>query len=261
MKKLTLTLLLLLSLAPLSRADEGMWLLPLLKQQNYARMQQMGLTLAPEEIYNQSGTPSLVDAVVHFGGGCTGEVVSPQGLIFTNHHCGYGEIQSHSSVDHNYLREGFYAPTLQDELPNPGLTVTFTDEIVDLTHYVAEYFEQHHITDPSQQLSRNYLREVAHAWYQEHRGTCPEYIDLDLTPIYHGNQYHLFIRKVYSDVRLVAAPPSFIGSYGSDTDNWTWPRHSGDFSVFRVYTAPDGTPAQYSTHNVPSSPKLPQAQP
>ncbi|MDO5036330.1 MAG: S46 family peptidase [Porphyromonas sp.] len=261
MKKLTgLCLLLALGLSlPSAKADEGMWLLPLLKQQNYARMQELGLQLTADEIYNDRGESALFDAVVHFGGGCTGEIVSPNGLLFTNHHCGYGEIQSHSSIGHNYLRDGFYAPTLADELPNPGLTVTFTEEIVDVTDFVGTYLSAYKVTDPMIYLTRSFLRVVAESWYHENRGDIEQAksngYQLDLAPIYAGNKFILYVQRVYRDVRLVAAPPSFIGSFGSDTDNWTWPRHSGDFSIFRVYTAPDGSPADYSAENVPLKPK------
>lgn len=255
----SLLVLAVLLLAPIAKSDEGMWMLPLLKQQNLTRMQELGLRISAEEIYNTTGDPSLTNTIVHFGGGCTGEVVSPNGLIFTNHHCGYGEIQSHSSVENNYLREGFYAPRLEDELPNKGLTVTFTEEIIDVTDFVENHLAMNNVTDPMLYLSRKYLRGIAEEWYKINRGTDAlereKGLELVLAPFYEGNRYVLFVRRVYSDVRLVAAPPTFIGSYGSDTDNWTWPRHSGDFTVFRVYTAPDGSPAEYSADNIPMRPK------
>lgn len=254
-RKLLLLLLALLPFAPRLHADEGMWMLPLLKQQNYQRMVQMGLKLTPEQIYNPQGN-SLMEAVVQFGNGCTGEIVSDQGLIFTNHHCGYGEIQAHSSLEHNLLRDGFFAPTLRDELPNPGLTVTITREIVELTSYVQAYLRQHNNNNPMDYLSRKYLDRIAQQWYKEQRGDLTDGVTLDLAPFYEGNKFILFIRDQYSDVRLVAAPPSCIGKYGADTDNWVWPRHSGDFSVFRVYTAPNGKPAPYSPNNIPLRPKV-----
>lgn len=254
MKKL-LTLIVVLSfMTPTLLADEGMWMLPFLKQQNLAKMQKMGLKLSAEEIY-APGKGSIVDAVVQFGGGCTGEIVSPNGLVFTNHHCGFGQIQNHSSVEHNYIRDGFYAPNLADELPNPGLTVTLITDIIDVTDYVAAYLKEKGESDPLKYLRQEYLKEIAKAWYQQKVGELKNGVDLDLAPFYEGNKFYLFIQKVYSDIRLVAAPPSCIGSYGEDTDNWTWPRHSGDFSVFRIYTAPNGEPAEYSKDNVPFRPK------
>lgn len=254
MKRWLVATIAVLCAAPFAIADEGMWMVQFLKQQNLAKMQAMGMQMSAEDIYNP-GKGSLVDAVVQFGGGCTGEIVSSQGLVFTNHHCGFGEIQSHSSVDHNYLRDGFYAPTLQSELPNPGLTVTIVEEIVDATDYLNSYITARGITDPLTYMRRAFLREVAQQWYKEHRGEITEGVDLDMAPFYEGNRYYLFVKKIYSDIRLVAAPPSCIGKFGADTDNWAWPRHSGDFSVFRIYTAPDGSPAKYAAENIPLKPK------
>lgn len=244
-------LLTILMCSPLAMADEGMWLLPFLKTQNHAKMKSMGLKLSADEIYNENGKPMLMDAVVHFAGGCTGEVVSPDGLIFTNHHCGYDEIQYHSSVEHNYLKYGFYAPTLKDELPSKATDVTFIDEIIEVTPFVESYLQKNNLTNPMEYLRSAVLDKMAKEWYTTNRGEKKEWIELELAPMYEGNRYYLFIKKVYNDVRLVAAPPSSVGSYGSDSDNWTWPRHSGDFSVFRVYTAPNGDPAKYSDKNIP----------
>lgn len=248
-------LLALLACSTVAMADEGMWLLTLLKQQNHAKMQEMGLKLSAEEIYNTTGDPMLMDAVVHFGGGCTGEVVSADGLIFTNHHCGYDEIQYHSSVEHNYLKYGFYASTLKDELPSSASNVTFIDEILEVTSYVEGYLARHHLTNPMEYLRPQVLNQIANEWYATNRGEKKEWVELELSPMYEGNRFYLFVKKVYADVRLVAAPPSCVGSYGSDSDNWTWPRHSADFSVFRVYTAPNGDPAKYSAENIPLKPK------
>lgn len=242
-------------ITPSLHADEGMWLLPLVKQQNYAKMKAMGLKLSPEQLYNTNGDPMLMDAVVLFDGGCTGEVVSPQGLVLTNHHCGYDRIQAHSSVDHNYLRDGFYAPTLSDELLNPGMNVIFTEEIIDLTDYVRAYAAKDGEEDLMVILSQAYLQKVADRWYREQRGEPTKGLRLDLKPFFEGNKYYLYLRREYRDIRLVAAPPSSIGKFGADTDNWTWPRHTGDFSVFRIYTAPDGSPAEYAPENVPLKPK------
>ena len=254
MKRLLLTVTLLSFTIPGVKADEGMWLLPYLKQQNYKKMVDMGLKLKPEEIYNPQGS-SLMDAVIQFDNGCTGEVVSDQGLFLTNHHCGYGEIQSHSTLEHNLLRDGFFAPKMSDELPNPGLTVTFTEDIVELTDYVNEYLKAHNETDPMNYMSRKYLERIAEEWYTQNRGAKEKGIVLDLAPFYEGNRFILYVRKRYHDIRLVAAPPSCIGKFGADTDNWVWPRHSGDFCVFRIYTAPDGSPAEYSPSNIPLKPK------
>lgn len=254
MKRWLLATAAILCVLPMAKADEGMWMAQFLKQQNLAKMQAMGMKMSAEDIYNP-GKGSLVDAVVQFGSGCTGEIVSNQGLVITNHHCGFDEIQSHSSVDHNYLRDGFYAPTLQTELPNPGLTVTIVEEIVDATDYLNSYIATKGITDPLQYMRRAFLHEVAEQWYKENRGEITSSVDLDMAPFYEGNRYYLFVKKIYSDIRLVAAPPSCIGKFGADTDNWAWPRHSGDFSIFRIYTAPDGSPAKYAAGNVPLKPK------
>lgn len=253
-KRILLSIVVLFSLSPLAHADEGMWMLPLIAQQNYKKMVSMGLKLTPKQIYNPQG-PSLMDAVVQFGRGCTGEVVSDQGLVFTNHHCGYGEIQAHSSLSKNLLRDGFFAPTLSDELPNPGLTVTFTEEIVEVTDYVRAYLRKHNNDNPMDYLSRKYLDRIAKEWFADNHREWKAGTVLDLAPFYEGNRFILFVRKQYSDVRLVAAPPSCVGKYGADTDNWVWPRHSGDFSVFRIYTAPDGSPAEYSPDNIPLKPR------
>ncbi|MDN4753485.1 S46 family peptidase [Porphyromonadaceae bacterium W3.11] len=254
MKKLLALLVAFTIATPQLFADEGMWMLPFLKQQNLAKMQKMGLKLSAEDIY-APGNGSIVDAVVQFGGGCTGEIVSANGLVFTNHHCGFGQIQNHSSVDHNYIRDGFYAPTLADELPNPGLTVTQITEISDVTDYVQAYLKEKGMNDPLVYLRRSYLQDIAVAWYKETHGEMKNGTELDLAPFYEGNKFYIFVQKVYSDIRLVAAPPKCVGSYGADTDNWTWPRHSGDFSVFRIYTAPNGEPAKYSEENIPFRPK------
>lgn len=244
-----------LFIAPAIYADEGMWLLKYLKQQNHKKMQALGLQLRAEEIYNEKGIPSLTDAVVLFDGGCTGEVVSDQGLVFTNHHCGYDAIQNHSSVEHNYLRDGFIAPTFKDELPNPGLTVIFTERIEDVTTYVNDYIQKSGESDPMVYLTQKFLLNIANKWYDDHNKKRIEGLVLELKPFFEGNKYYLYIKKEYRDVRLVAAPPSSIGKFGADSDNWIWPRHTGDFSVFRIYTAPDGSPAEYAPENIPLRPK------
>lgn len=235
-------------------ADEGMWLLPLLKQQKFAEMQALGLRLSDEEVYSAEA-PSLKDAVVRFGGGCTGEIISPDGLVLTNHHCGYSSIQRHSTLEHDYLTDGFWAMSRDKELPNPGLTVTFIDKIDDVTDYVLKELEKQ--TDPNsvEFLSSKYLNNLAKAkvgekFLQDNAGT-----EVEIKAFYGGNKYYMFTKKIYSDVRLVGAPPSSIGKFGADTDNWMWPRHTGDFSLFRVYADANGNPAPYSATNVPLRPK------
>ena len=221
-------------------ADEGMWLLPLLKQQKFAEMQALGLRLSDQEVYSAEA-PSLKDAVVRFGGGCTGEMISPDGLVLTNHHCGYSSIQRHSTLEHDYLTDGFWAMSRDKELPNPGLTVTFIDKIDDVTDYVRTELKK--ITDPNSM-------EFLSAKYLNGPGT-----EVEIKAFYGGNKYYMFTKKIYSDVRLVGAPPSSIGKFGADTDNWMWPRHTGDFSLFRVYADANGNPAPYSETNVPLRPK------
>ena len=235
-------------------AEEGMWLLPLLKQQKFAEMQALGLRLSDQEVYSAEA-PSLKDAVVRFGGGCTGEMISPDGLVLTNHHCGYSSIQRHSTLEHDYLTDGFWAMSRDKELPNPGLTVTFIDKIDDVTDYVRTELKK--ITDPNSMefLSAKYLNGLAKAkvgekFLQDNPGT-----EVEIKAFYGGNKYYMFTKKVYSDVRLVGAPPSSIGKFGADTDNWMWPRHTGDFSLFRVYADANGNPAPYSETNVPLRPK------
>lgn len=237
-----------------AKADEGMWLLPLLKQQKFAEMQALGLKLQDYDIYDPDSS-SLKDAVVIFGGGCTGEMVSSEGLLLTNHHCGYSQIQMHSTLEHDYLTEGFWAMTREQELPNPGLTVTFIDKIDDVTDYVKQNLEKD--DDPSSMnfLSPKYLNALAREHVGEAFLTNNPGLSVEIKPFYGGNVYYMFTKKTYSDVRLVGAPPSSVGKFGADTDNWMWPRHTGDFSVFRVYSDVDGNPADYSESNVPLRPK------
>ena len=231
-----------------ARADEGMWLLPLIDKLNIGTMTEMGLKLTAEDIYSINKA-SMKDAVVIFGGGCTGEIVSPEGLLLTNHHCGYGSIQNHSTVEHDYLADGFWAMTREEELPNPGLSVTFLVRMEDVTSRV--------IGKTNAGMTEAERREAVMA---ESAAITAEAVKdtqyrAQVTPFYSGNQYFLLVYEVYTDVRLVGTPPSSIGKYGFDTDNWMWPRHTGDFSVFRVYMGPDGKPAEYSKDNVPLKPK------
>lgn len=231
-------------------ADEGMWMLTDLKAQNEVAMMDLGLQIPIEEVYNPDGI-ALKDAVVHFGGGCTGEIISAEGLVLTNHHCGYGAIQQHSSVDHDYLTNGFWAMNRNEELPCKGLTVTFIDRILDVTTYVNEQLKKD--DDPSgiNYLSPKYLATVADRFAKAENIQITPATRLELKPFYGGNKYYLFVKTVYNDIRMVGAPPSSIGKFGADTDNWMWPRHTGDFSLFRIYADKNGKPAEYSKDNVP----------
>lgn len=224
-------------------ANEGLWLPHLLKDNVEEHMQRMGLQLSAEDIYsvNQS---SLKDAIVNFGG-CTASVISTQGLLLTNHHCGFGRISSHSTPESNYLQNGFWAMNHQEELPNPGLEVYFIKRIEDVTERVLEK-----ASSANNEMERIRLVYQAMDEIEQEAGEGNHY-QAEVKSFYFGNQYYLFLKEVYKDVRLVAAPPVAIGKFGGDTDNWMWPRHTGDFSLFRIYTAPDGTPAKYSEENVP----------
>lgn len=241
----------LFSLATLSiHADEGMWMLTDLKAQNAVAMRELGLELPIEEVYNANGL-SLKDAVVHFGSGCTGEVISSEGLVLTNHHCGYGAIQQHSNVEHDYLTDGFWAMNRDAELPTPGLTVTFIDRILDVTDYVNEQLKKDEDPEGTNYLSQTYLNTVAQRFAKAENIEVTPATKLELKAFYGGNKYYLFVKTVYSDIRMVGAPPSSIGKFGADTDNWMWPRHTGDFSLFRIYADKNGKPAPYSKENVP----------
>ncbi len=254
MKKTLFTTLFVFLLFSVS-ADEGMWMLHLLKQQKLSEMQKLGLQLQDRDIYNPDGS-SLTDAIGQFGNGCTGSVISSQGLLLTNHHCGYGQIQSHSSLENNYLENGFWAMTKEQELANPGLKVTFIEKIEDVTNYVNSCLQRDkkQDTDGVLYLSPSYLnriaREKAEDYLKNNAGT-----DVEIKYFFEGNRYYLFKKKIYTDIRLVGAPPSSIGKFGADTDNWMWPRHTGDFSLFRIYTDKNGNPANYSPDNIPFAPK------
>jgi hypothetical protein len=249
MRKLLAILVILVTFsASQARADEGMWLLPLIEKLNIGTMTEMGLKLTAEDIYSINQA-SLKDAIVIFGGGCTGEIVSPQGLLLTNHHCGYGQIQNHSTVEHDYLNNGFWAMSKEEELPNPGLSVTFLVRIEDVTARVLGKTSP----DMTEAARREAVQaESAAITAEAIKGT---HYNARVGAFYSGNQYFLLVYEVFSDVRLVGTPPNSIGKFGHDTDNWMWPRHTGDFSVFRVYMSPDGKPAQYSKDNVPLKPK------
>jgi hypothetical protein len=247
-KMIVITGVILMLSNPWARADEGMWLPLLIERLNYRDMQAMGLQLTPEEIYSVNNS-SLKDAIILFGRGCTGEVVSGQGLILTNHHCGYGAIQAHSSIDHDYLTDGFWAGNFSEELPNEGLTARFLIRIEDMSQRILSELNDQ-MTEPERdEKIRSLSRQI------ESEATKGTHYDAAVRSFYFGNEFYLFVFETFKDIRLVGAPPSSIGKFGADTDNWMWPRHTGDFSIFRVYTAPDGKPATYSADNIPLKPK------
>jgi len=228
-------------------AKEGMWIPTLLNKYNIEEMKQMGFKLTAEDIYSVNHE-SMKDAVVLFGSGCTGDLISNEGLLITNHHCGYDAIQNHSLDGHDYLTEGFWAKSRQEELPNFGLTVRFLDRMEDVTEKILAGTENKPKDSISVIVSRNTKRIVAAA---AEKGKY----DASVQPLFYGNQYFLYVYQVFQDVRLVGAPPSSIGKFGGDTDNWMWPRHTGDFSIFRIYAGKDNQPAKYSPDNVPFKPK------
>lgn len=233
-----------------ARADEGMWLLQLMKQQNSIdMMKKQGLKLEADDLYNPNGV-SLKDAVGIFGGGCTGEIISPEGLILTNHHCGYGAIQQHSSVEHDYLTDGFWAMNRSEELPTPGLKFRFVHRIVDITDLVNAKIKAGEVTEIDA-LTSPFLNKLAKEELEKSDLKGKPGIEVRALPFYAGNKFYMFYYKVYSDVRMVAAPPSSVGKFGGETDNWMWPRHTGDFSMFRIYADANGEPAEYSESNVP----------
>ncbi len=229
-------------------ADEGMWIPMLLHQSTIQKMKEKGFKLSAEDIYSINKA-SMKDAVVLFGRGCTGEFISDQGLLLTNHHCGYGSIQRHSTLEHDYLSDGFWAKSLQEELPNPGLTVSLLVRMEDVTDYV--------LNNVTPQITEAKREETIQAAIQQLKAKYSENnrYQVEIKPFYYGNQYFMYIYEVFKDVRLVGTPPSSIGKFGGDTDNWMWPRHTGDFSLFRVYANKNNEPAEYSPDNVPYKPK------
>ena len=248
MKKLLFLVALICMGASQVRADEGMWL-PSEILKKIKDIQSQGFKLSAEDIYSVNKS-SLKDAVVRFGGGCTGELISPEGLLITNHHCGFGQIQSHSSVEHDYLRDGFWAMSRAEELPNPGLSVSFLEYMEDVTDQVMKGIKPKMTEEKRNEVIAKNTKKIEEKAVIGGKG-----LRANVRPIYYGNQYFLFVYKVYTDVRLVGAPPSSIGKFGGDTDNWMWPRHTGDFSLFRVYAGEDNEPAEYSENNVPLRPK------
>ena len=248
MKKLLFLVALILAGASYVRADEGMWL-PSEILKKIKDIQSQGFKLSAEDIYSVNKS-SLKDAVVRFGGGCTGELISGEGLLITNHHCGFGQIQSHSSVEHDYLRDGFWAMSRAEELPNPGLSVSFLEYMTDVTDQVLKGYKPKMTEEKRNEIIAKNTKKI-----EEKAVNGNPNLRANVRPLYYGNQYFLFVYKVYTDVRLVGAPPSSIGKFGGDTDNWMWPRHTGDFSIFRVYAGEDNEPAAYSEKNVPFRPK------
>ncbi|MCX6287109.1 MAG: S46 family peptidase [Bacteroidetes bacterium] len=248
MKKTIISIFIILNLIPsLLKSEEGMWP-PVFLGQRISAMQKLGLKLGAEDIYNINNS-SLKDAIVQFGGGCTGVLVSETGLLLTNHHCGFGSIQKQSSIEHDYLTHGFWAGSIAEELPNPGLTVTFLIRMEDVSNNVLE-----NVT-PAMNEQDRYTVIKKNIDKIEKEAVKSTGFEAKVKPFYYGNQYFLFINEVFKDVRLVGAPPFDIGSFGGDTDNWAWPRHTGDFSVFRIYSSKDNKPAEYSRENVPYIPK------
>ncbi len=238
------TLLVLAIAASTAKADEGMWLLNLIGK-NYKQMKAQGFRLKPEDVYSVNKS-SLKDAIVVFGGYCTGEIVSDKGLVFTNHHCGYESIQKHSTVANDYLKDGFWAQSYDEEIPTPDLYVSILQEIADVTDEVLNGtdFDKEKIDANIEKITERYKKKYTSEFHR-----------IEIKPFFEGNSYFVSVYLDYKDVRMVGTPPDAIGKFGGDTDNWIWPRHTCDFSVFRIYTAPDGSPAKYSATNVPLKPK------
>ena len=252
MKKFFCTLAAIAVFASSALADEGMWMLPLLQKMNAKQMKELGCQLSPKQIYNINN--SLKDAIVQFGGGCTGEIISKEGLLVTNHHCGYGSIQKLSSVEHDYLKDGFWAMNRAEELPCEGLTVTFLKYMEDVTGDLEKAEKKAAKEFEGQENAEELIGKAVAAKAEELKKAaekknpnCRVYIE----NFYNENVQYLIVYKIYKDIRFVGAPPSSIGKFGADTDNWMWPRHTGDFSMFRVYADKNGEPAEYSADNVP----------
>jgi len=249
MKKNTMliTALLLSVSVSVSKADEGMWIPLLIEKMNIQHMQENGFKLNAEDIYSINQA-SMKDAVMIFGGGCTGELISDKGLLITNHHCGRRRIQQHSSVEHDYLTDGFWAMSLKEELTNPGLTVTFLKWMEDVTSKTMEGI------NPGMTEREREIKIAENILEIENEAIEGTHYSANVEPFFAGNQYFIFVEETFLDVRLVGAPPSAIGNFGGDTDNWMWPRHTGDFSLFRIYAGPDNLPAVYSPENTPYKP-------
>lgn len=247
MRKSILFTLLFAAILGFARADGGMWL-PLFLNYNEAEMQSLGFRLTAEDVYSVNHN-SMKDAVMLFGGGCTGELISSQGLVLTNHHCGYSYVQSHSTMEQNHLQNGFWAKSKAEEIPMEGLTVTFLVYMQDVTEKVLDGVTDKTSEKERQDIVDNNIKKVIK---ETTDGTSYK---AAIKPFYYGNQYFMFVTETYSDVRLVGVPPESIGKFGGDSDNWIWPRHTGDFSLWRIYTDKNGKPAAYSPDNVPMTPK------
>ena len=257
MKKMILTIAAVLTITVGARADEGMWLLPLLQKMNAEAMANLGCRLTPEQIYSINNT-SLKDAIVHFGGGCTGEMISNQGLVITNHHCGYSNIQALSTPEHNYLEDGYWAMNLKEELPARGLSVTFLQSMTDVTNVLEKAYDaalkDNKKAENKEELAEAAMEAAAMALMEKAEADNP-HCSATVSSFYNDNVFYLIIYKTYTDVRFVGAPPASSGKFGGETDNWMWPRHTCDFSMFRVYAGRDNEPAAYSPDNVPYRPK------
>ncbi len=251
-----MTLCLLMAATLFAAADEGMWLLPLIQKMNARQMNSQGCRISPSQIYNPN-SPSIKDAIVIFGKGCTGEIVSSEGLLLTNHHCGYSSIQKLSTPEHNYLEDGFWAMSRTDEIPVPGLTVTFLESMTDVTDAVnkagAKAYKKAKRANPTRaaEAAMEEYKNILIAGAKSDNPGC----DATVVDFFEGNTMYLIVTKVYKDVRFVGAPPASIGKFGGETDNWMWPRHTCDFSMFRVYAGAENKPADYSPANVPYTPK------
>jgi hypothetical protein len=241
-------LLLLLFVVQINAQQGGMWIPSLLKGMNESEMKSLGMKISASDIYD-ANKPGIKDAVPQFNGGCTAEMISPKGLLLTNHHCGFEQIQSHSSVEHDYLTNGFWAMTMEEELPNPGVVVTFIVKIEDVTGKVTEGIASLPTEAERQKKIQENITAVSNSFPKE------SWQENKIRNFFDGNQYLLFVTETYKDIRLVGAPPSSIGKFGSDTDNWVWPRHTGDFSMFRIYADKNNRPSEYSKDNVPYVPK------
>jgi hypothetical protein len=249
MKKILLYFIVSVILIPQTKADEGMWLLPLIEKLNIKDMKKAGFKLSAKDIYSINSS-SIKDAIVIFGGGCTGEIISDQGLLLTNHHCGYGAIQQHSSVENDYLKDGFWAKNKSEEKPVSGLSVKFLERIEDVTGQITPYLQN----IVSEKERSEIISGLSDSIAEKAKGNANR-ISASVVSMFGGNDFYLVVYKVYSDVRMVGAPPSSIGRFGADADNWMWPRHTGDFSLFRVYADENGNPADYSETNTPLQPK------
>lgn len=248
-KRLGMFLLAVFLFGNVVKADEGMWMLPLIQKLNIKTMNNMGFKLSAKDIYDINNS-SLKDAVLIFGGGCTAEIISKDGLVLTNHHCGYGSIQKLSTVDHDYLQDGFWAKSREEEIPAKGLTVTFLDRFEDVTSQVTSALASAGDSKSREEALKTVSDQLAAKAIGDNK-----YLKGRVMSFYGDNQYYLVISKTYTDIRFVGAPPSSIGKFGYDTDNWVWPRHTGDFSMFRIYADKDNNPAEYSKDNVPLKPK------